>query len=233
MSLNLQENAIFIADAHFNEKRSEFLIILQKIHSREILTSQIILMGDMFDFICSQSKFFVNKNLEVIELLNKLSQSIEIVYLEGNHDYNLAKLFPNISVYPREKQPIFATLGERSVALNHGDLFVNSGYELYCSIIRNKALLSFLNIIDVNFWLTKKINNHLLGKNICHKIEDFESLAKKRSEYFDEDVLIEGHFHQGNQYDFANKKYINIPSLTCSKKYAVVKNNLISNISFY
>ncbi|NQY92530.1 MAG: UDP-2,3-diacylglucosamine diphosphatase [Campylobacteraceae bacterium] len=233
MFLNLQESAIFIADAHFNEKRSEFLTILQKIHSREIVTTQIILMGDMFDFICSQSTFFVNKNSEVITLLNDLSQTIEIVYLEGNHDYNLSKLFPKISVFPREKQPIFANLGDKTVALNHGDLFVNRGYEIYCKIIRNKALLSFLNLIDVNFWLTKKINNHLLGKKICHKIDHFEDLAKKRSSYFDEDILIEGHFHQGNQYNFANKKYINIPSLTCSKKYAVVKNNLISNISFY
>jgi len=119
------------------------------------------------------------------------------------------------------------------VSLNHGDLFAGTGYEVYCSVIRNKPFLSFLNLIDINSWLTKKINNHLLGKTICHKIEKFETLAKKRSEYFDTDIIIEGQFHQGKQYDFSNKKYINIPSLTCSNEYSVLKNNLVSNISFY
>jgi len=233
MSLNIQENAIFIADSHFNEKRVEFLEILKKIHSSQIKTKQIFLMGDMFDFICSQSQFFVKKNLEVIQLLNELSKNIEIIYLEGNHDYNLEKLFPLIKVYARQEQPISAMLGDKSVALSHGDLFINGSYDLYCLIIRNKTLLSFLNLVDFGSWLTTKINNALLIKNICHKIDDFEKLAQKRVSNYEEEIVIEGHFHQGKQYLFDNKRYINIPSLACSKEYSIVKNNIISSISFY
>lgn len=233
MSLNIKENAIFIADSHFNEKRVVLLTLLKKIQSKDIYTTQLFLMGDIFDFICSQSSFFINKNSEVIDLLNELSQSIEIVYLEGNHDYNLKKLFPNIKVFSRGQQPVFATLENKSVALTHGDLFVNASYNIYCNVIRNSFLLNFLNLIDFNNWLTTKIHDFLLGKDICHKIENFESIAKNRVEHYDTDIIVEGHYHQGKTYMLENKEYINIPSLVCNKEYSVVKNSLITNISFY
>ncbi len=233
MCLKLKENAIFIADSHYNEKRVDFLSFLLKIETKEIVTTQLILMGDIFDFICSQSNFFVNKNKKVINLLNNLSKTIEIIYLEGNHDYNLENLFPKIKVFSRDSQPVIAKVGTKTVSLNHGDLFVDFSYEIYCSVIRNKIFLNFLNLIDINNWLSKKINNHLLSKDICHKIENFEKIAKKRSGYFKEDMVVEGHFHQGKSFIFENIHYINIPSFYCSKKYGVIKDNLIVNIDFY
>lgn len=33
---NIKENAIFIADSHFNEKRSQLLTFLKKLKSKEI-----------------------------------------------------------------------------------------------------------------------------------------------------------------------------------------------------
>ena len=233
MSLNIQENALFVADSHFNEDRVIFFDFLKKLQSQEIETTQLFLMGDIFDFICSQSSYFVNKNAQIISILNELSKSIQIIYLEGNHDYNLKKLFPNIKVFSRAEQPIFANLGNKNVALTHGDVFINSSYDMYCNIIRNKPLLSFLNLIDFNNWLTLKIYNALSRKKICHKIENFEELAKKRVANFSSDVVIEGHYHQGYQYKFDKQEYINIPSLFCSNEYSVAKNGVITNISFY
>jgi UDP-2,3-diacylglucosamine hydrolase len=233
MFLNIQENAIFIADTHYNENRVEFLSFLLKVKTQEIKTTQLFLMGDMFDFLCSQGDFFVNKNIEVINLLNELSKSIEIVYLEGNHDYNLKKLFPNIKVYKREKQPILAKLNDKNVSLSHGDIFVNQSYDAYCKIIRNKLLLNIINSIDFNNIITKKIDKYLLSKNICHKLDNFEEIAKKRVENYNTDIIIEGHYHQGSRFEFGNKEYINIPSLACSNEYSIVKNNTITNTSFY
>ena len=55
-------------------------------------------MGDIFDFISGESKYFIQQNSDAINLLNKLSKDIEIIYLEGNHDYNLKIIFPNMEV---------------------------------------------------------------------------------------------------------------------------------------
>ena len=131
MFLSIKSEAIFVADSHFNKKNKELLTFLRKIESNEILTSQLFLMGDMIDFISGESRYFVQQNSEVINLLNKLSNEIEIIYLEGNHDYNLKKLFPNIQVIKRENQPLFAKFEEKIVALSHGDNFINWKYDLY------------------------------------------------------------------------------------------------------
>jgi len=224
MYLNIHEDAIFVADSHYSDKNEQFLTFLQKIKSKEVETSQLFFMGDMFDFISSESKYFILKNKKLIDLINELSNSIEIIYLEGNHDYNMQKLFENVKVYKRENQPLLAKYKDKSVALSHGDNFINWQYDLYCSIIRNTYLLKFLNFIDFNFFISKRIEKSLVAKNICHKIKNYENIVKKRTNNYKSDIIIEGHYHQGDIYTINNQKYVNIPSLCCSNKYIRLNN---------
>ena len=219
MYLNIQESAIFIADSHFNKKNPQFLILLKKIQNKEIETSQIFLMGDMIDFISGESKYFIKENKEVLDILNDLSKDIEIIYLEGNHDYNLKKLFPLIKVYSRDEQPLIAKYKDKTVGLSHGDNFINWHYDLYCKVIRNSILLKFLNLIDFNYFISKRIEEALLKKNICHKMNNFENIVNIRKNNYKTDIIIEGHYHQGEVYNFENQKYINIPSLCCDNSY--------------
>ncbi len=224
MYLSIQNGAIFVADSHYNQKNREFLTFLEKLENKEIETTQLFLMGDMIDFISGESRYFIKQNIAVINLLNKLSKNIEIIYLEGNHDYNLKTIFPNIYVIKRENQPLLGKLEEQSVSISHGDNFINWKYDLYCKFIRNTIFLKFMNFIDVNFFISKKIENALVKKNICHKMKNFEEIVSKRIKNYNSDIIIEGHYHQGDIYNFDNKKYINIPSLCCQKKYVIIKN---------
>ncbi len=228
MYLSLKKGAIFVADSHFSEVNMEFLSFLEKLKEKEIETSQLFLMGDMFDFISGESRYFVKINQKLIDIINELSQDIEIIYLEGNHDYNLQKLFPNLKVYKREAQPIFAKYEQKTIALAHGDIYTPKAYDIYCKIIRNHALLVFLNLIDINYWLSKKIYNKLTKKSICSKMRDFDSFAKKRLANYNSNIVIEGHFHQGKSYEEKNKFYINIPSLCCDKKYTIFDEKFIT-----
>jgi len=225
MFLNLEDNAIFVADSHFNLKNTEFLIFLEQLDSKKIETHQLILMGDNFDFLSGESKYFIQQNKTLIDILNKLSLTMQIVYLEGNHDYNLQKLFPNIKVYKREDQPLLGTYQDKTIALSHGDNFINWKYDLYCKIIRNSILLKFLNMIDFGNFISKKIDSSLLEKNICHKMKNFKTLVEKRMNNYKSDIVIEGHYHQGSTHKFKNKIYINIPSLCCDKTYMKLKNH--------
>ena len=223
MDFFIKQGAIFVADSHFNQKNKEFLILLKKIENKEILPPQIFLMGDMIDFISSECKYFVKQNMEIIELLNKLSKDIEIVYLEGNHDFNLKELFSEIKIVKRENQPLLAKYENKTVSLSHGDNFINWKYDLFCKIVRNRFFLKFMNFIDVNFFISKKIEEVLCKKNICHKIDNFEKIVLKRLKNYNTDIVIEGHYHQGDIYNINNKKYINIPSLCCQKEYIKIK----------
>ena len=224
MYLSIKQDAIFLADSHFNEKNRELLIFLEKVESKEIVTTQLFLMGDMIDFISGESRYFIKQNYQVIELLNKLSKDIQIVYLEGNHDYNLKSIFPNINVIKRENQPLLAKLeNNQTISLSHGDNFINWKYDLYCKIIRNTFFLQFMNLIDINFFISKKIENTLVNKNICHKMNNFKQIVEKRIKNYNTDIVIEGHYHQGDIYNINNKKYVNIPSLCCQKEYVKIK----------
>ena len=219
MYLSIKQGAIFVADSHFNQKNKELLIFLEKVESKEIVTTQLFLMGDMIDFISGESRYFIKQNSDVINLLNKLSNEIEIIYLEGNHDYNLTTIFPNINVIKRENQPLLAKFEDKTVALSHGDNFINWKYDLYCKFIRNTIFLRFMNFIDVNFFISKKIEDSLVKKNICHKMRNFEEIVSRRVKNYDSNIIIEGHYHQGNRYLIDEKLYINIPSLCCQKQY--------------
>ncbi len=227
MCLRIKDGSIFVADSHYNEKNQEFLIFLEKLLSKKINTTQLFLMGDIFDFMSGESRYFIKRNRKLIDILNSLSKHIQIYYFEGNHDYNLQILFPNIKVFKREQQPVIANYKKKSVALSHGDNFTPWHYNLYCIVIRNSILLKFLNMIDFNNFISKKIYYSLLKKNICKKNQNFEELVKKRVKHYRSDIIIEGHFHQGKSFEIKNQLYINIPSLCCNKKYTVLNDKFI------
>ncbi|RXJ98873.1 UDP-2,3-diacylglucosamine hydrolase [Arcobacter sp. CECT 8986] len=223
MFFELKDNSIFVADSHYNEKNEQFLIFLEKLKSKEIKCEQLILMGDMFDFISSESKYFVKRNQKLIDIINELSNIIQIVYFEGNHDYNMQPLFDNVKVIKREKQPLIVDYKDKKVAICHGDIYTPKSYDLYCKVIRNHPLLIFLNMLDIKNFISKKIYYTLIKKTICSDFKGFEELALKRSKNFDADMIVEGHFHQGKEYTFDKKRYINIPSLCCSQEYSILK----------
>ena len=224
MSLNIKDDTIFIADSHYNINRQELKSLLLDIKSQKLKTSQLFLMGDIFDFLSNEIDYFIEQNQEVINLINQLSKTIEIIYLEGNHDFNLENIFLNTKVISRENQPFICNYKDKKVALAHGDIFTPLSYNIYTKIIRNSFVLNLLNFIDINNWLTIKVNNWLKQKDICNKCNDFKKFAKTRINLYKQynvELIIEGHFHYGEQED----NYINIPSLACDKKsYSLINN---------
>jgi len=224
----IQDNAIFIADAHYNDKRTQLYKLLSLLQKETLSCNQIFLMGDIFDFLSSEIKYFQFINKKVISLINELSLQYEIIYLEGNHDFNLKILFPNIKVIPRKNQPIFIENGTQRIALAHGDIFTPFLYNLYTSIIRNHFFMQCINAIDINNFLSKKVEKKLMMKKICHKQNNFLEFVNNRRKNYNSlckvDLIIEGHFHQGYQ----SKNYINLPSLACDNRFMQYQNSQFS-----
>jgi UDP-2,3-diacylglucosamine hydrolase len=115
--IEIKEGAIFLSDTHTNSSRPQFLKFLIKLEKKEIVTSQLFLLGDMFDFLASEVSYTKEFYKREIELLNKLSKTVEIFYIEGNHDFNLEKIFPHIKVFPLSKQPVFAKYNSQRLML--------------------------------------------------------------------------------------------------------------------
>ncbi|CUV65765.1 Putative metallophosphoesterase [Sulfurovum sp. enrichment culture clone C5] len=222
--MEIQEGAIFIADAHYPHHGDEFLELLKDIKSGNIKTSQLFLMGDIFDLLFGYNDYIVTFTHEAISLLQELSKTMQIHYFEGNHDFCLKDVFPDMHLYSRDEQPITMKIGEKKVSLSHGDRYdAGFGYGVYCKLLRNKITLNILKPFE------KKIINHQMSrlptKIICRKMSNFEQKAEAIMSHYLEylDMVIEGHFHQAVKIG----KYISLPSLACQKMYAVVKNGEI------
>jgi len=221
-TVKIKEGALFISDAHESALRQGFHHFLEQLESGEVRTPQLFLMGDMFDLLAPQISATTELFAPTIALLNRLSQKIEIYYLEGNHDFNLHDLFPHIHCYPLSSQPLITTFFDKRILLSHGDLFQGRKYLLFSQIIRNPLLLSLLDLIDrlLGRHLSQKILQHQQNKNLCQKINNFYDLIKQKIKYYDIeagkiDFVCEGHYHQNVQYSFKKLKYINFASFAC------------------
>lgn len=217
--VEIQEGAIFIADSHYPHHGDAFFETLIKLDRGEIETSQLFLMGDNFDFLFGYNTYIQQFSQEAIVLLQNLSKKLEIYYFEGNHDFCLKNIFPDIQVYSREEQPVEFRLKHKRVALSHGDKYVTGFcYNLYSKILRNKITLTLLRPIQK--LLIKHGMKVLPQKNICTPFIDFEKRVSAILEHYKAfDLVIEGHFHQSKIIG----KYISLPAQACQNKVAVVK----------
>ena len=225
MFLNLKEGAILIADAHYpNHKKEEFLAFLNAVYKKEIKTQQLIFMGDIFDLLVGNSPYLKERFKSEIALINLIAQDIEVIYLEGNHDFYLKPLFENIKIYPITTQPLKAKFNSKIICLSHGDkIFMPFIYKVYTTIIRNPITLKIIPDIVAKYKLKS-----MSKKSICKKIINFEDRVKKIKDIYSCDFIIEGHYHQDRVY----KNYYALPSFACSNKIAVVVNGNIEYKEF-
>jgi len=234
--ITLKGNIAFISDSHYNNKREALYSHLKDILNNKNKYKQIdnlILMGDIFDFLCEGSKYFINSNQKTISLINQIATKMQVIYLEGNHDFNIKSLFPNLTIIPREDQPLHIKNNNTDIILAHGDIFTPTLYNLYTYTIRSQKIMSLLNYIDskINYKISETLEIKLQNKNICKKMASFKTFANNRikkydnflqtqNKNFESYTIIEGHFHQGKEH----KNYINLSSLACENK-AIIFNN--------
>lgn len=224
----LHEGAILVADSHCAPWRTSFIDFLGALERDEIHTTQLILMGDNFDLLFGPVSQTQRDNRSSIELLNRLAQKIEIIYLEGNHDFRLFSLFPDIYVVDRSHQPLILSYKEKRIALLHGDMKVPFAYALYTYLIRNRTILFCLNVINemCKGIIINTLSKQMQRKNHCQKIENFETIANRHTgtSWGEKcEVIIEGHYHQNRTFDLDGVKYYNLGAFACNERYYVVE----------
>jgi len=228
-SITIQEGALLISDAHYAPTlRPQLLSFFQALNAQKIQTTQLLLFGDIFDALFGYIPYTYAQNKELVDLLNKLSLEIEIIYLEGNHDFQLQQFFPNIRVFSIEEQPLTCKYKNKEGFIAHGDFNGAFGYKLYTKLIRNKYLLQILKQIDdrIEHAIIHKIDAHLGKKEDCQEFRGFEAFIKEHiSSYKEGDFFIEGHFHQNKTLEFDTLQYINLGAFACNQRYFRVKSS--------
>ncbi len=223
--IEIQNGAIFISDAHEGQTRDGFYKFLLKIEKKEIFTPQLIFMGDMFDLLVDQISHTKKLNQQTLNIINRLSKDIEIIYLEGNHDFSIKNIFPFCKVFPIEKQPLKCYFRDKIILLSHGDVYQDIGYQRYTKIIRNSNILRVLNIINILTFnsISKLIIYKQNIKNMCNKRSVLNKIKRKSKIYDIEnsrfDFICEGHYHQHIECTLENYKYKVFQSFACDGSY--------------
>ena len=218
--IQIQESAIFIADSHYPHHDSPLLDTLKKIEVNSIQTTQLFLIGDNFDFLFGYNDYVQTFVKDAIDIIKRLSDTIDIYYFEGNHDFCLQPIFPKIKIYNRQIQPIIFGLNGQRVAISHGDKYATSLiYDIYSTIFRTRFIITILRPWER--YIIDYMMNRLSQKNICHNFDKFEQRVEKiLKHYEDVDLVIEGHFHQGKILG----KYISLPSQICQDQIGIIEN---------
>ena len=229
MCLNILDGAIFIADAHEDENRSDFYEFLKKIDTNELKTMQLFLMGDMFDLLVGKVEYGVKKYDKYIKLIDKIALHVEVIYFEGNHDFALKSIFKNVKVISLENQPLKGKLEDNSVVyLSHGDKYEDFIHNIYTKVIRSNFILRLLNIVDKvsSYKISKSIEQAQIKKNLCKKIDYFEEIIISKLPFYEAEkrsYIIEGHYHQCHNFVHNEINYINLPSFACNQSYFIVE----------
>lgn len=226
--IEIKEGAFVIADAHYSHLRPELLELIKDIESKKLQPTQLLLMGDVFDALFGGIEYTMSQNAEIVKLINTISEDIELVYLEGNHDFNLKHVFPKAKVFSMQMQPVMCQYEDKTVCLAHGDFDGATGYKIYSSIIRNATVLRVLEFIDklLGNRIIKKIDKYLGKKDDCKEFVGFREFIKKRlTSRVSCDYFIEGHFHQNVSMNFDDLQYINLGAFACNQRYFIVKSS--------
>ena len=229
-SFEIQEGAVFLADAHYNKATGErslerFFSHLQNLSQKP---PQLFLLGDIFDMLFGGVASTAKPNQEIIDAIENLAKEVEVFYFEGNHDFRVEKFFSkNITVFPFEKQPALFTCKNKKALLAHGDFDAPLGYRLYTKWIRNPLTLYVLNIYNsiTDNSVLRYVQKHMDKKEQCREFEWFGEFVQKRVQKptFECDIYIDGHFHQNKIFQLKNIKYINLGAFACNQRYFVVK----------
>lgn len=226
--IQIKDGAYIISDAHFSPSRPELFDLIKDIHSKKITPTQLLLFGDVFDTLFGSVARSIEVNQEMVSMLNDISQEIELVYLEGNHDFNLKYIFPYARVFPIAKQPLSCEYKGKKVFVAHGDFAEGTGYKIYTSMIRNRFLLPVFNLINTILGniILEKLDVYLGKKEDCNEFTGFRKYISSRLENkYECDYFIEGHFHQNKIIRFNSFEYINLAAFACNQRYFVVESS--------
>jgi UDP-2,3-diacylglucosamine pyrophosphatase LpxH len=165
-------DAVIVSDIHLGCDACQARLVcdlLEKIHHGEILTTRLILNGDVFDSIDFRR---LNKtHWKVLSLLRKLSDRLDIIWLAGNHD-GTAEVISHLLGVTVEDDYVFAS-GEQRFLVLHGHIFD--------AFIEEHPFLTWIGDQIYRFlqWLD---STHAFAKKAKHGSKIFLRCARKVEE---------------------------------------------------
>lgn len=197
-------------------------------HEKVLSSDRIYLLGDIFDLMIGNHLEYLDQYSEFFELVLKaIRNDIQFIYVEGNHDFHLEKVFlhfkqihnlPEQSLVYR-KTEIIEKFELKKILLCHGDLVddTNISFQKWKRIYSSWGMEKFVNHI-LPYSIVKKLGEKASenSKKRNKKIFNYEEAknkyidgARRLIEKESVDILIAGHTHIKENIKIGNAYYLN------------------------
>jgi UDP-2,3-diacylglucosamine hydrolase len=147
--------AIF-SDLHLKNKNDPRLDLfsksLKKLQSQGL--TELWLLGDIFDLMVGPYSFWTRKHSNIFKILESLAQQgCKILWLEGNHDFDLQAALKNSGITVVDGEIQKTLLGGQKLWLAHGDLVdsTDTAYLKWRATTRNPKFRKVLSQIPEFF----------------------------------------------------------------------------------
>lgn len=196
---------IFIADAHLRRADDRnYQLLVAFLASQRGRLRTLYLLGDIFDFWVGYRHVVFSAHVPLLEVLRELrTEGTEIVYVEGNHDFNVGPFFTQTLGCRVLPDGGAVDLDGRRVLVAHGDL-VNphdTGYRVLRRALRSRPMRLAMALFPPDWtWEIAHWASRQSGKGHAAKRERWvprEMLTSHAIRRFAEGyrAVVTGHFH--------------------------------------
>lgn len=195
----------FLADAHLkNPRDANYRHLLSFLRSLEKEPCEIFLLGDIFEFWMGYRHVLFAPYIPLLEQLRRLrEQGVEIIYVEGNHDFRMGPYFTKTlgcTVFSRGES---LERDGRRLHISHGDLLDEGDipYRLLRAFLRCTPFYTAFRVFppdwawEIARWAGRSSRKKRAARE---KRWDPQSLLRRHARRrFSEgaDLVISAHFH--------------------------------------
>ena len=205
------KSILFLGDAHLRDDDPELESFLQFLREAPSRALALYLMGDLFDLWVGSPAFLTECHHRVLEALRRLrAAGVDLVYVEGNRDYRLGRLFgsdPFRTVVPEGMEITFAG---RRIHLAHGDLVnrADRQYRFWRRVAKGPLLLGALEALPSGAAtkLARRLERDMAKTNLRHRERFPEDECRRYALQLRRqgaDMLVLGHFHEEKRLAFS------------------------------
>jgi UDP-2,3-diacylglucosamine hydrolase len=202
--------AALLGDAHLREDDREveaFVVFLDTLPA-DIRT--LAILGDLFAVWIGSADLERPHHVRVVDALRRLrGRGCRLIYVEGNHDYDLRRRHGGTLFDLFDETALDGTLAGRRAHLAHGDL-VNTRdrqYLTWRAVSKSRPFLAAYGLLPAGLRqrIAARLEASLARTNLEHRrgfpVEECALYARARIAA-GTDCIVLGHFHEERRFDY-------------------------------
>jgi UDP-2,3-diacylglucosamine hydrolase len=205
------KSILFLGDAHLRDDDPEVDVFLQFLRETPSRAAALYLMGDLFDLWVGSPAFLTDCHHRVLEALRRLrAAGVDLVYVEGNRDYRLGRLFESDPFRSVVRDGTEIAFAGRRIHLAHGDLVNREDrqYRFWRRVAKGPLLLGAFEALPAGAArsLARRLERDMAKTNMRQRSRFPEEECRRFAMELrgqGADMLVLGHFHQEKRLSFS------------------------------